>query len=80
MCMKLHSVQTTGLGLKIQPIISTEFHFLGVFVNISGRFRNSERGVQPLAREAHTKFFGVSMPTSGQNIFLPTYIPVATDW
>ena len=28
----------------------------------SGRFRNLERGVQPLARKAHPKIFGLPRP------------------
>ena len=34
------------------------------FVRISGGFRNSERGVQPLAREARRQIFGLPRPLS----------------
>ena len=30
--------------------------------SLSGRFRNLERGVQPLVREAHSKICGLSRP------------------
>jgi len=36
----------------------------GRCVSSSGGFRNLERGVQPLAHEAHPKFWGAT-PTSG---------------
>jgi len=37
---------------------------IGVLMGLSGGFRNLERGVQPLAREAHPKIFCVATPTS----------------
>ena len=41
-----------------QPILLMDyFHF-------SGGFRNSERGVQPLAREARPQIFGLPRPLS----------------
>ena len=39
----------------------------------SGRFRNSERGVQPLAREARTQIFGLPR-------LLPATLAVRTEY
>ena len=35
-----------------------------IYILVSGGFRNSERGVQPLAREARRQIFGLPRPLS----------------
>ena len=51
-----------------------------ILVQDSGGSRNLERGVQPLAHEAHSKIFGCHAHFRYVNAFITHVIIVATDW